>query len=196
MVNKGGRPRTLKLFNCDYIRDYQTKEILITKPPRYAQLTGPWEKRCPSCDTWVKISKLVQRYWDGTPPKLCQSCQMKISIPKGRKMTDGWYATRIERGIIVDPSLKSDWLKYRQAVWAITNRTLRTHTFENQEKRGRAGTPNAYHVDHKYSIRQGFDDNVPPEVIGSAKNLEFIPWRENKDKGVECSITLEELLKG
>ena len=50
-----------------------------------------------------------------------------------------------------------------------------------------------YHLDHKYSITEGFKNKVPPKVIGSIYNLEFIPYNVNVSKGTKCSIKLEEL---
>ena len=50
-----------------------------------------------------------------------------------------------------------------------------------------------YHLDHKYSIYEGFKNDVPIKVIASKENLEMIPYIENLIKGVKCSITLDEL---
>jgi len=50
-----------------------------------------------------------------------------------------------------------------------------------------------YHLDHKYSIVEGFKHNILPNVIGSYVNLEVIPVRSNIQKGTDCSITKEEL---
>lgn len=61
---------------------------------------------------------------------------------------------------------------------------------ENYEKRGLLG----YHLDHKYSITEGFKNKILPKIIGSMRNLEFIPCQENVKKGTRCSISLEELL--
>jgi len=60
---------------------------------------------------------------------------------------------------------------------------------ENHEKRGRTN----YHLDHKYSITEGFKNNVPPKVIGHIANLEFLPHKVNESKGTKCSVTLEKL---
>ena len=35
------------------------------------------------------------------------------------------------------------------------------------------------HLDHKFSIYEGFKNNVPPEVLSSKENLEVIPEKEN-----------------
>jgi hypothetical protein len=50
-------------------------------------------------------------------------------------------------------------------------------------------------LDHQYSIKQGFDDNVAPEIIGDIVNLRFITQHENCSKGKKCSIELNELIK-
>jgi hypothetical protein len=52
-----------------------------------------------------------------------------------------------------------------------------------------------YHVDHKFSITQGFLNNIPPEIIGSFHNLEMLYHTNNIRKNSKCSITKEELLK-
>jgi hypothetical protein len=66
---------------------------------------------------------------------------------------------------------------------------------ENYSNRGRAGINGGYHLDHMFSVRQGFLNNVPASTIGSKHNLCFIPWQENVKKQDRCSITLSELLR-
>jgi hypothetical protein len=51
-----------------------------------------------------------------------------------------------------------------------------------------------YHLDHMYSIAQGFRDGVAPEVIGHIVNLRYITMKENLAKNDDCSLTLIELL--
>ena len=87
----------------------------------------------------------------------------------------------------------SDWEKYKFLVWGFTERN-ELHLLENYEKRGLAGVDGCYQLDHKVSIKFGFDNNVNPEIIGHINNLEFIPWKDNLSKGIGCSITLEQLL--
>lgn len=62
-----------------------------------------------------------------------------------------------------------------------------------REKQGRAGVAGAYHLDHKFSVMEGFINNILPSIIGSQHNLEYIPWEENQKKNKKCSITLIEL---
>jgi hypothetical protein len=51
-----------------------------------------------------------------------------------------------------------------------------------------------YHIDHKYSIYEGFKNNVDAKIISSKENLEMLHSLDNLRKNTTCSITLEELL--
>lgn len=100
----------------------------------------------------------------------------------------------IEAGRWIPDEQKSDFRKYSDNVWRIT-RNQELETLENFEKRGRIyENPEAYHLDHKFSIKEGFEEKIPPEIIGSLKNLEMIPGKQNCSKRSKCSITKEELL--
>lgn len=79
---------------------------------------------------------------------------------------------------------------YSSDVWKITQQQ-NLKSLENFDKRGR--NSGEYHIDHKYSIFQGFKDNIPAEIIGSITNLEMLESRENMSKNIKCSITKEEL---
>lgn len=59
-----------------------------------------------------------------------------------------------------------------------------------QYRRGRI----SYHLDHKYSITEGFRDNIDPKIIGSHHNLQMLTYSENISKKNKCSISKEELL--
>lgn len=86
-----------------------------------------------------------------------------------------------------------EYYKYELMVLKIT-RQQPINTLSNYNKRGNSGVDGAYHLDHKFSIIEGFKNNVKPEIIGNIKNLEFISWEENLKKRANCSITLEELI--
>lgn len=53
---------------------------------------------------------------------------------------------------------------------------------------------NKYHLDHKFSKKMGFLNNVPEEIIGNIVNLEYIPKYKNISKHIKCSITIDELM--
>ena len=52
----------------------------------------------------------------------------------------------------------------------------------------------ANHLDHRYSISQGFKDRVNPFWIAHPCNLQMLKARENKKKNAKCGHTIEELI--
>lgn len=52
---------------------------------------------------------------------------------------------------------------------------------------------NTVHLDHIYSISEGFKNNIPPYVIGHWSNLRLLPKIENSSKGARCAKTIDEL---
>ena len=87
-----------------------------------------------------------------------------------------------------------EYKRYKSEVLKMTNRQP-IETLDNYSKRGISGLDGAYHLDHKYSILEGFNQNINPDIIGNITNLEFIPWEDNVKKRVACSISKTELLK-
>lgn len=86
-----------------------------------------------------------------------------------------------------DPELES-WLAYKRVVDSYTRKTLELFP-EIKVNIGR--TEN--HIDHKFSVREGFKVGVDPKIIGSLENLECIHSSLNCSKKEKCSISLEEL---
>lgn len=100
--------------------------------------------------------------------------------------------TRIANGRCSDPAQRSDLARYRAAVAKVTYRQP-IHLLPNIEKRGSIEL-GGWHLDHKYSIIEGFLNNVHPEIIGDLCNLEMISGHQNVTKQDRCSITLTDLL--
>lgn len=80
--------------------------------------------------------------------------------------------------------------RYYQSVWEITSRQFKTYfnLIPDAAKRG-----NEYHLDHIFSISEGFRKNVPPEIIGHVSNLRIISAFENNSKNSKCHKTLTAL---
>jgi len=81
---------------------------------------------------------------------------------------------------------------YKREVYRITN-SMNISSLNNIDKRGMAGVNGKYHLDHKFSILQGYNNGILPIYIGNIHNLEMIPWEENYNKKANSSISLEEL---
>ena len=50
-----------------------------------------------------------------------------------------------------------------------------------------------YHLDHKYSVAEGFKNNIPIYIISNYKNLQMLYYKDNIRKNNQCSITKKEL---
>lgn len=48
--------------------------------------------------------------------------------------------------------------------------------------------------DHKFSVYQGFHQNIHPAIIASRENIELISAASNRSNGRECSISRDELI--
>ena len=59
---------------------------------------------------------------------------------------------------------------------------------------GESRRNNDMHLDHIFSISEGFKQNIPPYIIGHWTNLRLIPKIENSSKGFRCHKTKDELL--
>jgi hypothetical protein len=102
--------------------------------------------------------------------------------------------TKIDRGIYSHPSTKDEFELYRDEVRRLSEKNDLT-ILEGFSSRGRAGIPGATHLDHIFSIKGGFMNNVPPEIIASICNLRFISYEENISKHDKCHIELNTLLE-
>ena len=47
---------------------------------------------------------------------------------------------------------------------------------------------NSYHIDHKISIKYGYDNGLLPEHIAHPSNCEMIPWKDNIRKSARCKV--------
>jgi len=95
------------------------------------------------------------------------------------------------RGNWITEELVNDFKDYYKMVWRYTNQNDLS-VLKNFEKRGHANK-GMYHLDHKYSIFQGYKDNISAKAIGSIYNLEMIIGRNNLTKGRKCSLTINEI---
>ena len=112
--------------------------------------------------------------------------KIRSNIQVRLRLSDAEY----EQYINILPEIE----KYRNKVIS-TTRKQPLHLLENFEKRGKPGQEGAYNVDHKFSIVEGFKNNISPVIIGDIVNLEMLPFKENISKNSKCSITLNELYK-
>jgi hypothetical protein len=55
-------------------------------------------------------------------------------------------------------------------------------------------SPPGYEWDHKFSVYEGFYQNIHPSIIASRENLELISIADNRSNGKVCSISRDALI--
>ena len=101
--------------------------------------------------------------------------------------------TQIANGRWVDPAKRTEWAQYKFRVKYLTAKAYKKFKDiinPTDLPIGRC----EYQVDHIYSIRHGFENNVDPTIIADIANLRLLWHTENKSKHIRSDYTLEELL--
>lgn len=101
--------------------------------------------------------------------------------------------TKEIKGLILPTESRKEFYRYKSVVLYLTQKNK--NKIVEGYKTGLAGTEGAYHVDHNYSIKDGFQNKVSPLVIGHIENLRMIPWRENISKHSSSDISINDLYK-
>lgn len=125
--------------------------------------------------------------------KLAAQKSVKTQRDRGsleRRITKS-LETKRARGDCVPEHLIPAHRLYKARVRKVTSRQP-LHLLPNFEKRGMIGR-GGWHVDHMYSVAEGFKNCVPPEVVGHITNLVMMPGALNVKKQAVCTITLEQL---
>lgn len=137
----------------------------------------PWQEKkenriCPCCLTQFETTPASRKLYCSL------SCSTK-NIDRSYMQSDSYRSS-----LIKDET--PEYKKYSGRVHRLTSKVYESNKFiinPNDYTRGLAGQDGVYHLDHKVSIRYGFDNNIPPEEIAKLENLQMLPWKENISKG-------------
>ena len=77
---------------------------------------------------------------------------------------------------------KNDWDYYSADVRQLTNDNK--HHIPNIHKRGFL----TYHIDHKISVKYGYDNGILAENIAHPTNMEMLKRQDNIRKSTQCKI--------
>ena len=117
-------------------------------------------------------------------------------------LNTGWnekaIETRLKNGNLVPIEKRSEYNIYKLAVVRFTMYWVRNHPnlIKNIKKRDNHATNSkAYHIDHKFSMFDGFKNNTPAYIIGHWSNLHCIPYKENLKKQKKSSIIIDQLFE-
>ena len=97
-------------------------------------------------------------------------------------------------GSYVGTSVLSDYRKYYHKVKLITKKQDISSLINSEKRSGyNQGNDDPYQLDHQFSISKGFENSIPPYIIGHICNLEMLPSKINARKSSQCSISKEQL---
>lgn len=90
-----------------------------------------------------------------------------------------------------------EWELYKKIVYKLTEKsyrrsknTINPNNFPRGRGRGK------YHIDHRFSVLEGFKNNILPFILSHPFNLQMLEEKENISKDYNCSISKKQLFKG
>lgn len=99
--------------------------------------------------------------------------------------------TKIENGIWLKDEDRKPFDLYKKRVRESTNKSIiEFDAYWILEKRA----INENHIDHIYSIKDGYVNNIPFWLVGSIVNLQSINSNQNRSKGSSSWISVEDLI--
>lgn len=141
-------------------------------------------------------------YIDNIVTKITESWEHPSSSTR-KEETKESLVTRLHNKDTVDKIKKTKWAK-----WGMENaseeqwkefrkygRSCRKLSQKWAKDNGYELGPQTFHVDHIYSILDGFKNEIAPSIMSHPANLRVIEAKKNSAKGGKSEITLAELLK-
>jgi hypothetical protein len=100
--------------------------------------------------------------------------------------------TQISNGRWVAPEKRSEWNLYKFKVKQLTAKVYKANKELINPDNLTLGVC-VYQIDHIYSIRHGFENNIPYKLIASIHNLRMLWHVDNKSKHIRSDQTIEKL---
>jgi len=134
-------------------------------------------------------SKRVKEHWerpeaDQRKKDTAASTIERLCTPEMRKK--GSITKRTKTGLLTEEKRKI----FRRYAYSC-RKLAQLWAKENGYEIGR----DTFHVDHIYSVLDGFTNEVEPAIISHPANLRILAAKDNSSKGRKSLITLEELLR-
>jgi hypothetical protein len=146
------------------------------------------------------------------------------AVKNGRKYRKGYtdaeqqkrYQTNLERYGCIHPTQSIQFRKYlsdKRIAQGCTPKHLRTmrdlyyeqvrsytkiswiNYFDKINPNRLTRGNDKFHVDHIFSVQEGFRNNIPPYIIGHWTNLRMLAGPSNSSKGMKCDKTLDQLFE-
>jgi len=154
------------------------------------RLLNYWIKKTNSLD---KAKKLHSEFQDNNSLISISNrlnCSITDAINIQNIFIKKMLSTLKEQGFIFKKD-SNEFFKYKSSVISLTKKNFKLHKNIIDPKNLRGVD---YHLDHKYSIFEGYLNNIDPDIIASIYNLEILNASDNCSKNIKCSITKEDLI--
>ena len=207
-----------KLVTTNYIGALKKLEYICPKGHIGTICWGGWQQghRCEECAILRKTTDIefMKQKFEKEGYKLLSkeykyTQKLKYVCPKGHKGDITWNSwrqgSRCAKCSIIKNSgsnhykwknYTKDEIKqfqnYRENVTQITNQNFKKYyNYINPKNLPR--DHNKYHVDHIFTVIDGFNSKISPEVLASPVNLQMLLWKENISKHGRSDIIKETL---
>jgi hypothetical protein len=120
--------------------------------------------------------------------KYCSRVCMYVSNEYRHKLktSDKSYMQTAEYSASKTKPTTPEYKKYAGKVHRLSHKVYESNLDilnPNGYNRTLCGVDGGYQLDHIVSIKQGYDNNIQPEIIARLENLRIIPWKDNLLKG-------------
>lgn len=147
----------------------QTQE---EKDKRAASLRG-LKRTLEQC---ARFSEAQKEVWKNNP---------RVPWNKGLKGTQVAWNKGMRKRAPVSECKDDPFASFQRYRNRVTTRTQRVYELHKEEinphnhPRGRCGVDGAWQLDHIISVKEGFEKQIPVDVISAKENLQMLPWLEN-----------------
>ena len=140
------------------------------------------------CESYIKEhSSSIKQHWersgaDERKAKTKQTFLESVCTPESiNKMKE----TKRKKSGLLTPEDAKNYRHYARAIRERAQIWAREQGYKLGQK--------TYHVDHKLSILDAWNANLPAEVVNHPANLRILEAKENSRKGSKSIITIEQL---
>jgi len=217
-VRKEFKKENYELLSTKYINANHKLKYICPKGHKGTIVWGSWQQgsRCIECSGYKKKDiDFIRGEFEREGYILCTTTyinahsKLKYICSKGHRGTTCWHSFQkgarcLECSIIKRSGLNSrrwknytkaeikQFKKYKKNVTQITNQNFKKYYNYINPKRFLRGNKK-YHLDHIFTIIDGFNNKILPEVIASPINLQMLPATENLIKHDRSDISKETL---
>lgn len=148
------------------------KNLSGVNHPRFKYPNPKQEKNCAHCDKIYLTKKKTQQF-----------CSRQCWLDNNREIMEEWHRYRLD-------------CQFKFNVYDYPNyydlELIEKHGWYSAANRG--NNLNGVSRDHRFSVKDGFRNNVDPKIIAHPANCQLMLHNDNSAKKTKSSITLEELL--